>query len=207
MGNNLSDLENVPCGTLDFFRMYAKEVVKWNSSVKLVSIGDASAEDFLIKRHMMDSLQVINLISSSDVVLDIGSGAGFPGFVIAALSDSSVTLIEPSYKKAAFLRYISQKFSVVCNVEQLKSEDYYHFNGNVDVITSRAFASIAKVIGSSMHNISKNTKVVFFKSDLQLENELKEFALLYDFNLQLFASEINTESKIVILSKIKLKLK
>lgn len=205
MANNLIDLENVPCGTLDFFRMYAKEIIKWNASVKLVSIGDASSEDFLIERHMMDSLQIINLIRMGDTVVDIGSGAGFPGFVIAALSDSSVTLIEPNYKKAAFLRHISQKFLVKCNVEQHRSEEYCYIDGNVDVITSRAFASITKVINSSMHNISRNTKVVFFKSGLQLERELKEFALLYDFNLQLFASEINTESKIVVLSKIKLK--
>lgn len=205
MVNNLAGLKNVPCGTFDFFRMYAKEIIKWNAPVKLVSIGDALSEDFLIERHVMDSLQIINLIKSGDVVLDIGSGAGFPGFVIAALSDASVTLIEPNYKKAAFLRHISQKFSVKCNVERKRSEEYFYLDGNVDVITSRAFASITRVINSSMHNISRNTKVVFFKSDLQIEKELKEFALLYDFNLQLSASEVNTESKIVVLSKIKLK--
>jgi 16S rRNA (guanine527-N7)-methyltransferase len=203
-GDVFSGLD-VPRGTLDLFRAYANEIIRWNDSVKLVSKKDSLSENSLMHRHIFDSLQIIDFIMNDDVVLDIGSGAGFPGFVIAVLTSSYVTLIEPNYKKAAFLRYISEKFSVRCDIQQIRAEEYRNLHKEVDVITSRAFASILSVVEGSIHNISENTRIILFKSDLQLEIELKEFASFYDFNLQVFTNKINTESKIVLLSKIKLK--
>ena len=100
-GDVFSGLD-VPRGTLDLFRAYANEIIRWNDSVKLVSKKDSLSENSLMHRHIFDSLQIIDFIMNDDVVLDIGSGAGFPGFVIAALTSSYVTLIEPNYKKAAF---------------------------------------------------------------------------------------------------------
>ena len=203
-GDVFSGLD-VPRGTLDLFRAYANEIIRWNDSVKLVSKKDSLSENSLMHRHIFDSLQIIDFIMNDDVVLDIGSGAGFPGFVIAALTSSYVTLIEPNYKKAAFLRYISEKFSVRCDIQQIRAEEYRNLHKEIDVITSRAFASMLSVVEGSIHNISENTRIILFKSDLQLEIELKELASFYDFNLQVFTSKINTESKIVLLSKIKLK--
>ena len=92
---------------LDLFLLYLKELQTWNRSFNLTSI--TSGEGIIIK-HFVDSLATLAVepIHQTSRLLDIGTGAGFPGIPLKIIrSDLHLTLIEPSNKKCAFLRYIT----------------------------------------------------------------------------------------------------
>ena len=88
--------------TLDRLRLYADLLIKWQKSLNLVgrsTIGD------LWRRHMLDSAQLLPFIPARTTrLLDLGSGAGFPGMVLAILGVRGVELVESDQKKAVFLR-------------------------------------------------------------------------------------------------------
>jgi|GEM_PF-696881 len=196
--------KNVPRGTFLLLNNYCDELMKWNKSINLLSKNDGQSHQVIMQRHVMDCIQLMEYITQEAVVLDIGSGSGLPGIVLAICGIKEVVLIEPDHKKCAFLRHVSAKLGVGCKVEVLRMEDYNH-NSPVDIITSRAFASCAHIISGCMHNMGPKTRVVILKSAKQIEMEVEEMALLYHFNLQINESKVSNEGRIIIFSDIRLK--
>ena len=88
---------NVPHGTIE---KYIDLLRTWNKKVNLISVAN---ENELIERHILDSLQLLDYIKKDDIVYDLGSGAGFPGLMLAYGGISNVNLVESNNKKASFL--------------------------------------------------------------------------------------------------------
>src|SRR5215470_7749459 len=87
--------------TLDGLRRYADLLVKWQRSINLVA---ADSLDDLWRRHMLDSAQLYRLLPPGDCrIIDLGSGAGFPGLVLAAMGARDVHLVESDSRKCVFL--------------------------------------------------------------------------------------------------------
>ena len=184
---------------------YCEEVIKWNASINLISRGDSTNASSLMARHMADSAQILDHIPLCSTLLDIGSGSGLPGVVLAIHGVSDVILIEPDHKKCAFLRCVATHLREVhYRVETCRMEDYVH-GGVVDIIVSRAFSSCANIVAGCWHNISRNTKVILFKSRAQIDLEIKKMGELYLFDLQVIPSRISNDSVIMIVSSIVLK--
>jgi 16S rRNA (guanine527-N7)-methyltransferase len=137
---------NVSRETLEKFKIYAGLVAKWQEKINL--IGPATRED-VWQRHFLDSAQLLPLVQKANpdkgplTWMDIGSGAGFPGLVLALLGEK-VTLVEPSAKRAAFLRQIIRETGVNVEVIQDKIEEIRPFP--VDIVTARALASVDQLL-------------------------------------------------------------
>ncbi|MCK4837683.1 MAG: 16S rRNA (guanine(527)-N(7))-methyltransferase RsmG [Desulfobulbaceae bacterium] len=132
---------------IDLLCDYLAELQKWNKRINLVA--DAPLET-LIETHFLDSLTLLPLVKSCPPpgLMDIGSGAGFPGLVLKiACPDLQVTLIEPRQKRTAFMRQVIRALGLkgVSVLETRLEKDNEQLNtwqNATPILTSRAFASI-----------------------------------------------------------------
>ncbi len=141
----------ISAGGLERFRIYLAELQRWQRKINLV--GAATLADPW-RRHFLDSAQLHALVpTTATSVTDIGSGAGFPGLVLAlmaqdradgAASDLHVTLIESDQRKAIFLREIIRLTEVSATVHEVRAEAYA--GPPADVVTARAVAPLARLL-------------------------------------------------------------
>lgn len=144
---------NVSRETMSRLEAYAAALIKFQKTINLVS-QDSLAD--LWRRHFLDSAQLLALlpapkagVSSSPAVLDIGSGAGFPGLVLAIVAAGAgrpidLHLVEADTRKCAFLREAARAAGVVVTVHNCRIEDLQPFA--VTVISARAVASVDKIL-------------------------------------------------------------
>lgn len=129
----------------DAFETYYRELVTWNARVNLTAITDRH-EVFV--KHFLDSLSVAPFVRAARRVLDIGSGAGFPGVPLKiALPHLQMTLLEATGKKVAFLQHIVTRLDLrEVTVLHARAEDAAHDatqRAQYDVVVARAVASLA----------------------------------------------------------------
>lgn len=166
------------------FIVYLRELKKWNKAYNLTAIEE---EREIVIKHFIDSLLYLYFIKDKSLTIaDVGSGAGFPGIPIAILMPYlKIKLIEPSWKKCAFLKNIKRKLELK-NVEiiEAKAEDV---SEKFDIVLSRALWSIRDFIKKCSHLlkeggfflISKSLKIAEELKDLpsEVKIEIKEFTL------------------------------
>lgn len=132
-----------------------------------------SAEEVL-KKDVEESLQINSHISKQDTILDIGSGGGFPGIVIAISNPKTQThLVESNQKKAYFLKQIKHDLfldNLIVHNQRIESQNSL---GEFSLITARAFATIEKILTLSENNLLQSGKYVLFKGTKnKIEEEL-----------------------------------
>ena len=161
----------------------------------LQNLISASTLDRIWDRHILDSAQLVPFEPRAGASwLDIGSGAGLPGIVIACLVEGPVTLVEPRRLRADFLHKVCESLnlnaSVVCSkVERLE--------GNFDVITARAVASLAKLLELSAHLSTRNT-VWALPKGRNARGDLAEARRSWQGSFQLERSVTDADSWIVV---------
>ncbi len=139
---------------------YAGMVLSWSRSYNLVAAGDLDA---LLDRHFLDSLCIHPFIRPP-TLLDVGSGAGFPGLPLAlARPDLQVTLLDSSGKKVRFLRHVIRTLGLA-NVQTVEArvESFRPADGFA-TITSRAFASLREFMDRIRHLLAPGTRVLALK--------------------------------------------
>jgi 16S rRNA (guanine527-N7)-methyltransferase len=134
-------MSSVSCETQDCLRAYQALLTKWQEKINLVS--PTTVKDSWV-RHFEDSLQLLPLVpEGAKVLYDLGSGAGFPGMVLAiSRPDIAVTLIESDAKKCAFLTTVSRETGVAVTVKNVRIEAATADLAPPDLITARALASL-----------------------------------------------------------------
>ena len=138
--------------TFDGLRLYADLLAKESRRQNLIS---ASTIDRIWERHILDSAQLVRFEPHSGASwVDVGSGAGLPGVVIACIVDGPVTLIEPRKLRANFLQNAIDELGLGAAVECCKAEKA---DGQFDVITARAVASLPQFLRISHHLSTKKT--------------------------------------------------
>ncbi|MFH7320037.1 16S rRNA (guanine(527)-N(7))-methyltransferase RsmG [Desulfurivibrio sp. D14AmB] len=132
---------------LERLLLYYAELLKWNRKINLVA---QAPEPELLETHFLDSLTLLPLLSPVPTpdplaLLDIGSGAGFPGLVLKCCLPErlDVTLVEPRQKRVAFLRQVVRTVGLGAGVRVLAQRLEPGESGSWPLITSRAFASMA----------------------------------------------------------------
>lgn len=146
--------------------LYREEILKWNKNTDL--IGYSTEEEFF-ERHILNSLQLIPFLKKNDkIILDIGTGAGFPAMV-CALYDPSRTyyLYEKKYQKRIFLKQISS----LLNIQHIKIFEDFHIKDcpRADILTSRALLHLKE----ACKTLPIVKRIVLFKGK-QFENEIKD---------------------------------
>ncbi|MDZ7686757.1 MAG: 16S rRNA (guanine(527)-N(7))-methyltransferase RsmG [Gammaproteobacteria bacterium] len=141
---------------------------KWNRVYNLTRVP----ADRTISHHILDSLAIVPYLGAAETLIDVGSGAGLPGIPLAIYCPAmSVTLLDSNNKKARFLEQarISLPLSNV-TVVRSRAEDY---NGRFDVVTSRAFASLADFSRMTAHLLSSRGRALAMKGTID-SDELDE---------------------------------
>lgn len=159
---------------LDLLDKYYKELVEYNSHTNLTAI--TKEEDVYLK-HFYDSLTITKVIdlNTIDNLLDIGSGAGFPGIVLKIFYPHlKVTLLDSNNKKTTFLSYITEKLNLE-NVTVIhdRVENYAKDNLNkFDIVTSRAVANLRVITELSLPLVKVNGYFIAMKGNIA--EELKD---------------------------------
>jgi 16S rRNA (guanine527-N7)-methyltransferase len=156
--------------TLDRLRCYRDLLQTWQKTINLV--GSSTLEDAW-RRHFWDSAQLWPLIPpGARTLLDIGSGAGFPGLVLAILGMPHVSLVESDTRKAAFLREAARQTGAAVTVYAARLEALAGRLELPDVITARAVASFDLLLEMTKLYMTPNTVCLFLKgrqADTEIE--------------------------------------
>ena len=128
--------------TYDKLCVFKKTLFKWQKSINL--IGKNTIKNTW-ERHFLDSAQLYKFVKDIEGnIIDFGSGAGFPGLVLAIMGKKNIHLVESDYKKCVFLKEIAMLTETDITIHNCRIEDLSFIN--VDLITCRALASLSKLI-------------------------------------------------------------
>ena len=175
---------------------YFQELKKWNRKVNLV--GRKQDDQVILENHFLDSLTLLPLLGQEQLepekLLDIGTGAGFPGLVLkTVLPRLPVILVEPRQNRYYFLKHIIRTLQLDgVDVLQVRLERNYQpqelRTQKFSIITSRAFSNIEEFVGLSSDLLSPDGKIICMKGPLGVK-ELK------DFQQQTLSKEYTAELK------------
>ena len=153
---------------MDKFERFTKELLKWNKTHKLTNYNEEE-----IKTQIEDSLYPLNRIKNSKIAVDIGTGAGFPGLILAiAMPDTNWYLVEPLKKRYSFLNYIK----TILNLKNVKIIPQRIENANLqkaDLITSRAVMKTKDILNLAKPIIKKDSTILLYKGSNVID-ELKD---------------------------------
>jgi 16S rRNA (guanine527-N7)-methyltransferase len=157
-------------------------------------------------RHIADSLQLLSLAPDAKCWIDLGSGAGFPGLVIAcAITDrsgASVHLVESTRKKAAFLREAAQQIQVPATVHAVRIEDFgKNTDIKADVVTARALAPLDELMRLAHPLLTSGALGLFLKGQ-DVEGELTEASKSWNIEASLVPSKTSPASRIVVVKAL-----
>jgi 16S rRNA (guanine527-N7)-methyltransferase len=177
-------------------------LLSWQSSRNLIA---SSTIPHLWTRHVADSLQLLALAPDARRWIDLGSGGGFPGLVIAgALAGeprAEVHLVESTQKKAAFLSTATAELSLPAIVHAQRIEDLVRTNQlGVDVITARALAPLERLIGLAIPLLKKGAIGLFPKGQ-DVEAELTQASKSWSIEADLVPSRTDARARIVIVRR------
>ena len=154
---------------IDKLLIYKDLLLKWNKSINLTSIKNKE----IVTHHFLDCLAVIPFMKSSSL-LDVGTGAGLPGIVIAIIKpDIKVSLIDKVGKKIAFIKRVLAELDIKnvqthhSRIELMTSEEKY------DGIISRAFSNMGEFVQITKHLLKKQGVWYGMKSKKILNDEMK----------------------------------
>jgi 16S rRNA (guanine527-N7)-methyltransferase len=177
---------------------YCSEVLDYNKKFNLIS---KSTIDSIWDRHVLDSAQLVKFIDFNDdfSLSDLGTGAGFPGIVIAIFNNNPkfhVKLYEKSRVKTKFLISLCQKLNIKAKVFD---NDYRTHIINSEYVVSRAFKKLEEHIRISREIIRVNHKLIILKGK-NAKNEIKQLNKNFNYSYSLEKSITSPESKIVIIN-------
>ena len=180
---------------------YLATLDAWRERINLIGPGEGR---HLWRRHVLDSLQLIEQISFDDLVIaDLGSGAGFPGLVIAcAMAErpgASVTLVEKSPRKSEFLTAAIKESGLPARVLNVRIEDAPR--QKFDLVTARALAPLPKLLGYAYQWLKPSGKALLMKGR-DTAAELAEARTAWSFAISEQPSLSSPEGRVLRISSI-----
>ena len=154
----------------DLIKIFIKEILKFNKAHNIV--GRFSEEE-IVSSDILDCETILEHINSSQKVLDIGSGAGLPGLIIAINQPKTqITMSEKNKKKAYFIRKMIRTLQLTnATILDKATTPNLITENKFDVITARALATTPTIIKMSHHLLNKGGKFVLMKGALEKINE------------------------------------
>ena len=190
---------NVSRETLDTLSAYVTLLLKWQSRINLIS---STTVNNIWQRHIFDSAQLVAYLpkmTSNRVrhILDIGSGAGFPGIVLAILGAGRVQLVESDQRKAVFLHTVIRELQLSADVVNQRIENLPACRP--DVITARAVAELPKLMSLIDAQLHVGLTCLFLKGE-KIEEELTNFETYSSMKAHLYPSMSHVNGVIVKLT-------
>jgi len=181
--------------TVERLKLYADLLVKWQAKINLV--GPATLPD-LWRRHMLDSAQMAQHMPEGPV-LDLGSGAGFPGLVLAIMRGGPVHLVESDSRKCAFLREVARITGADAIIHNKRIEAIEPFP--VAAVTARALASLDKLLEWAAPFLQQRTQCLFLKGK-NVDEELTQAGENWNMAARRVPSLSDPSGLILILSEV-----
>ncbi len=147
------------------FENYISMIIEKNKKINIIS-QNTSSKKTIFERHIVDSAQIIDFVDfNSNTTTDLGSGAGFPGIVVAIIlknmkNNMDVHLYEKSYHKSRFLKEVSEKLNL--NTKVFQKNIFEVKNLETGTVMSRAFKPMPVVLDLVYENFSKYKNLIFF---------------------------------------------
>ena len=156
---------------------------KWNRSINLVA---PSTLGKVWERHILDSAQLARIEPRATKWVDLGSGGGFPGLVLAFLlverDGASIDLVESNRKKASFLQSVVGQFNLPARIVARRIDDSYALVSAPQIVTARALASLSTLLELSAPWLTKGTRGLFHKGR-DYRAEVEESTHRWSFDL------------------------
>jgi 16S rRNA (guanine527-N7)-methyltransferase len=176
--------------------IFEQLLIDWNQKINLIS---SSTLPNIWWRHILDSAQILELFpEKSSVMLDVGSGAGFPGLVISILGFPEVHLVESNSKKVKFLSHIVEKLSLEVIVHHSRIENLNSFD--VDIITARAVAPLDKLLQLTSLFVNEKNVQIYLKGE-SFNSELQKARKLWEIDVLTYKSITNTKARVLKINK------
>lgn len=191
----------VPRETSALLETYVAALKSANKHQNLVS---AATLDHIWERHILDSAQLVRFEpAAGSSWLDIGSGAGLPGLVIALLVEGPVTLVEPRRLRAAFLEQVTAALGLAGRVSVLCAK-IEKITGRFDVITARAVAPLGRLLSMANHLAHERT-IWALPKGRSANMELVEARRSWHCEARSEISRTDPDARILLLSQVKAK--
>ena len=191
--------------TLNRLKVYADLIAKWQKAINLVSAGDL---DDLWRRHMLDSAQLIEHMPPAPqgrerVIVDLGSGAGFPGIVLAILGAGQVHLIESDQRKCTFLLEAARLTGSPAMIHNSRIEDFPKKNPDfkADIVTARGLAPVVKLLEYAAPLLAADGVCLFLKGG-SLSKELTQAGKEWNMRADQLPSRTNRSGIILRLGDL-----
>lgn len=193
-----------PVSRETFLRLQAFEqhFRKWNQSINLAA---PSTLDDAWRRHIVDSAQLAGIEPTAKHWLDLGSGGGFPGMVMAFLlaeRGGSIDLVESNRKKAGFLQTIVGRFNLPARVVARRIEEAHSLVSQPDIVTARALAPLGLLLDLSAPWLTGGARALFHKGR-DYAREVEESALRWRFDLVEHRSLVDPEGVVLELRNLR----
>ena len=194
---------NVSRETIEKLKIYHKFLIEKNKTLNLIGKNTVNS---IFSRHFKDSAQIYDLLDKKLDIIDIGSGAGFPGVIVKILMENeslngNIILIEKSPRKSNFLRDLCIKLDLKVKIENKRLEIYDFLE--TSTVISRAFKSTLDTIDILYRNIENIKELVLLKGKTY-QQEVDEAKKKYTFELEKFRSITSDDSSIIKIKNIKL---
>ncbi|WP_386679358.1 16S rRNA (guanine(527)-N(7))-methyltransferase RsmG [Loktanella sp. R86503] len=202
MADNLA-LSDVSRETMTQLQLYQDLLVKWTSKINLIA---PSTIESSWERHVIDSAQVFKYVPLGALhLVDIGSGGGLPGLVIAILAKErmpglAITLIESDQRKAAFLRTVARELDLAVSIKAERIEAVTDVRA--DVLTARALAPLLNLLSYGKQLLNDDGLALFQKGK-SFQQEISQARTSWSFDLQEFPSETDDEARILQIKDIR----
>lgn len=178
--------------------LYVESLAKWNKVFRLTSVD---GEESLLDAHIIDSLLVLPYVPDNAATLDVGTGPGLPGIVLAIVKpEISFTLLDSREKPIHFLRYVLTLLQMQ-NVSLVQSRvESYKPNHGFEVIVSRAVSEVSPLLDKTQHLATDDTSWLFMKGkeDKALAETLPAN---YTRNIEILRSSMPERTLVVVRSK------
>ncbi|MGB7293773.1 MAG: 16S rRNA (guanine(527)-N(7))-methyltransferase RsmG [Thermodesulfobacteriota bacterium] len=173
---------------IQLFLAYLHILQAWNTKINLTSIEDKKE---IVIRHFLDSLTVFHLVGGGSRVLDIGSGAGFPGIPLKITRPSiEITLLDSTLKKIYYLKDVIRKLrlemiTAVC--ARAESEDNGVQRNYYDFVISRAVGTVDKLVEISKPYLADDGKIILMRGKSGLQEWSNSMVVSKKFRLLKFS--------------------
>lgn len=201
MSSHADEVANVSRETLDLLSEFHDLVVRWNPRINLIS---KSSLPHLWNRHIWDSAQLVEFSGAGDRWVDIGSGGGFPGIIVAIIAKGTgtsrhVVLVESDQRKSAFLRTAIRELGLNAEVRTDRIENIEQLQA--DIISARAVADLDRLLALTARHLTQDGIAYFLKGE-QWEKEVQTARDSWSFSLKAHKSKTNPAAAILEIKEI-----
>jgi len=183
---------------------FVEFLLPWTQKINLIARSTIRA---IWTRHIADSLQLLALAPNAKCWVDLGSGAGFPGLVIACAlagrAGVSVHLVESTGKKANFLREAVNQLDLPAEIHAVRIEDFVkNFKAKPDIVTARALAPLDELFELAEPLLKTGAQGLFHKGQ-DVEAELTKSSKYWNIDAELIPSKTSPEGRIVAVRRLR----